>query len=105
MGMVATRMSDLVFVTSDNPRSEPPEAIIEEILRGITPVQRANVRVVPDRRDAILAALGAAEPGDAVVIAGKGHETTQSVRDKTLPFDDRVVAREALRSLEGRSRS
>ncbi len=105
MGMVATRMSDLVFITSDNPRSEPPEAIIGEILRGITPAQRSNVLTVPDRREAILQALGTAEPGDAVVIAGKGHETTQTARDRTVPFDDRIVAREALRTLAGRTRS
>lgn len=105
MGMVAARLSDQVFVTSDNPRSEPPEVIAEEILRGISTAQRSHVRTILDRRDAIEAALAMAGPGDAVVIAGKGHETTQTIRDRVTPFDDRVVAREILRGLDGRRRS
>jgi UDP-N-acetylmuramoyl-L-alanyl-D-glutamate--2,6-diaminopimelate ligase len=93
MGAVASRLSDVVVVTSDNPRSEPPEAILEEIQKGIRGAER---HVIVDRRDAITKALEMADPGDAVVIAGKGHETYQVLRDRTIPFDDRQVARDAL---------
>jgi UDP-N-acetylmuramoyl-L-alanyl-D-glutamate--2,6-diaminopimelate ligase len=96
MGAVAARLSDVVVVTSDNPRSEPPEAILEEIQRGMNGTRRAQRHVIVDRREAIGRALGMAGPGDAVVIAGKGHETYQVLRDRTVPFDDRQVAREAL---------
>jgi len=99
MGAVASRLSDVVVLTSDNPRSEPPEAIIEEIRRGIKPGRDTDVHVVPDRRDAIAKALELGREGVAVVIAGKGHETVQVLRDRTVPFDDRVVAREILRRL------
>jgi len=96
MGAVAARLSDVVLVTSDNPRSEPPEAIIEEILRGMNGGRGAERHVIVDRREAIAAALEIARPGDAVVIAGKGHETSQVLRDRAVPFDDRQVARELL---------
>jgi UDP-N-acetylmuramoyl-L-alanyl-D-glutamate--2,6-diaminopimelate ligase len=96
MGAVAARLSDLVFVTSDNPRREPPEAILEEIQRGMSGTWAAGREAIVDRRDAITRALETARPGDAVVIAGKGHETYQVLRDRTVPFDDRQVAREAL---------
>src|SRR5579862_962459 len=93
MGDVARRLSDLAIVTSDNPRSERPEAIIAEIVDG------RPMRTEPDRREAIRLALAAAEPGDVVVIAGKGHEQGQQFADRTLPFDDRVVAAELLEQL------
>ena len=96
MGAVAARLSDVVVVTSDNPRREPPEAILDEIQRGMNGTRRAQRHVIVDRREAIGRALGMAGPGDAVVIAGKGHETYQVLRDRTIPFDDRQVAREAL---------
>lgn len=97
MGAVAARLSDVAVVTSDNPRSEPPEAIIEEILAGMgNGGRRAERHVRIDRRDAIALALEMAGPGDVVVIAGKGHETYQVLRDRTVPFDDRQVARAAL---------
>jgi UDP-N-acetylmuramoyl-L-alanyl-D-glutamate--2,6-diaminopimelate ligase len=104
MGAVAARLSDVVVVTSDNPRSEPPESILEEIQRGMNGGRGAERRVVVDRRDAIAQAIGMAGPGDAVVIAGKGHETYQVLRDRTVPFDDRLVARELLadRTVRGR---
>ena len=97
MGGVAERLSDLAFVTSDNPRDEDPLEIIEEVLRGI-PGGRTDPRIVvePDRRVAIRRALDAACPGDVVVIAGKGHETYQEVAGRRLPFDDAVEARQAL---------
>jgi UDP-N-acetylmuramoyl-L-alanyl-D-glutamate--2,6-diaminopimelate ligase len=99
MGAVASRLSDAVIVTSDNPRSEPPEAIIDEILRGMNGGRGAARTVVVDRREAIARALEMAGPGDAVVIAGKGHETYQVLRDRTVPFDDRQVARDLLARL------
>jgi UDP-N-acetylmuramoyl-L-alanyl-D-glutamate--2,6-diaminopimelate ligase len=97
MGEVAARLADRVVVTSDNPRSEDPGAIIDAILGGIA--DRSTVTVDADRRSAITAALSGAEPGDLVVIAGKGHETTQTTGADVVPFDDRVVAREALLAL------
>jgi UDP-N-acetylmuramoyl-L-alanyl-D-glutamate--2,6-diaminopimelate ligase len=95
MGKVATRLADRVFVTSDNPRSEEPLAIIEQILAGAS----GEPEVEPDRATAIARALEEAGEGDVVVIAGKGHEPGQEFADRTIPFDDREVAREALRRL------
>jgi UDP-N-acetylmuramoyl-L-alanyl-D-glutamate--2,6-diaminopimelate ligase len=100
MGEVATRLANLTVITSDNPRSEDPEAIIREIERGATQTGGRYV-VEPDRRRAIASALRHGGRGDVVVIAGKGHETGQEFRDRTVPFDDREVAREELRSLFG----
>ena len=93
MGRVARRLADVALVTSDNPRSEDPEAIIAEIMDGI-PMESE-----PDRRAAIERAVGLARAGDVVVIAGKGHEQGQQFADRTLPFDDRTAAREALAGL------
>ena len=93
MGRIAGELADLPIVTSDNPRSEDPRAIIDEIAAGA----EGELEVVPDRRQAIARAIESAEPGDVVVIAGKGHEQGQQFRDRTVPFDDREVAREALR--------
>jgi UDP-N-acetylmuramoyl-L-alanyl-D-glutamate--2,6-diaminopimelate ligase len=102
MGAVASRLSDAVIVTSDNPRSEPPEAIIEEVRRGMPTGRGAEVLSIVDRREAIARALELARPGVAVVIAGKGHETSQTLRDRTVPFDDRQVVRDILRPLSVR---
>jgi UDP-N-acetylmuramoyl-L-alanyl-D-glutamate--2,6-diaminopimelate ligase len=101
MGAVAARLSDFVILTSDNPRSEPPEAILEEIRRGIPAARAGDTLVVPDRRDAIARALEMGREGDCVVLAGKGHEAVQVLRDRTVPFDDRQVARDALARLAG----
>ena len=95
MGAVAERLADVAVVTSDNPRSEDPHAIIAEVLAGTD----GRVEVEPERREAIAAAVAAAREGDVVVIAGKGHEQGQEVAGRKLPFDDREVAREALRRL------
>jgi UDP-N-acetylmuramoyl-L-alanyl-D-glutamate--2,6-diaminopimelate ligase len=95
MGEIAARLADLAIVTSDNPRSEDPRAIIAEIVAGTGD----ELEIVPDRREAIARAIESAAPGDVVVIAGKGHEQGQQFRDRTVPFDDREVAREALRRL------
>jgi UDP-N-acetylmuramoyl-L-alanyl-D-glutamate--2,6-diaminopimelate ligase len=98
MGRAGAALSDLAIVTSDNPRSEDPEAIIAEVLGGVE--NGANVEVEPDRRAAIALALRRAQPGDTVVIAGKGHEQGQEFEDgRKLPFDDREVARAELRRL------
>jgi UDP-N-acetylmuramoyl-L-alanyl-D-glutamate--2,6-diaminopimelate ligase len=100
MGAVASRLSDLMFITSDNPRSEDPHRIIEEIQRGITPATRRDaaqrIVAVVDRRLAIANAVETARPGDLVLVAGKGHEKYQVVGTKVLPFDDVEVARAAL---------
>jgi UDP-N-acetylmuramoyl-L-alanyl-D-glutamate--2,6-diaminopimelate ligase len=97
MGAAATDLSDLAFLTSDNPRNEDPLAIMDEVVSGI-PGGRSNPRLVvePDRGVAIRLALDAARPGDVVVIAGKGHETYQEIAGRRLPFDDAVEARRAL---------
>jgi UDP-N-acetylmuramoyl-L-alanyl-D-glutamate--2,6-diaminopimelate ligase len=94
MGKVARDLADVVIVTSDNPRSEDPLAIIQDVLQGTG----TDVEIDPDRRSAIGRAIEVAAPGDVVVIAGKGHEQGQDVGGEKLPFDDRVVAREALRA-------
>jgi UDP-N-acetylmuramoyl-L-alanyl-D-glutamate--2,6-diaminopimelate ligase len=104
MGRIASELADVAIVTSDNPRSEDPGVIIEEIVAGAhsdpgDTVLQGRLEVVPDRREAIARAVEGAEPGDVVVIAGKGHEQGQQFRDRTVPFDDREVAREALRRL------
>lgn len=96
MGNIACRFSDRVVVTSDNPRFEDPFAIISQIESGIRN-EFSNYEIVEDRRDAINKALKMASKGDVVVIAGKGHEKYQIVKDRTLPFDDCAVARELLK--------
>jgi UDP-N-acetylmuramoyl-L-alanyl-D-glutamate--2,6-diaminopimelate ligase len=93
MGAVAARLSDLVVLTSDNPRSEDPERIIDEIKRGLA---GAPALVNIDRKAAIEQAIRSAQPGDLVIIAGKGHEKYQVIGDRTIPFDDVDVARAAL---------
>jgi UDP-N-acetylmuramoyl-L-alanyl-D-glutamate--2,6-diaminopimelate ligase len=103
MGEVATRLADDVILTSDNPRSEEPQAIIDDIRAGIPPGTDATVAVEPDRRRAIEQAVAEARPGDVVVIAGKGHETSQTIGDRVRPFDDREVARVALAALAPRA--
>jgi UDP-N-acetylmuramoyl-L-alanyl-D-glutamate--2,6-diaminopimelate ligase len=96
MGRIAAERADVAIVTSDNPRSEDPRAIIEEISVGVVPPPPEGYTSHPDRHEAIRSALGWARAGDTVVIAGKGHETYQVVGSRTLPFDDRQVARDIL---------
>jgi UDP-N-acetylmuramoyl-L-alanyl-D-glutamate--2,6-diaminopimelate ligase len=96
MGRAAAEGADLVVITSDNPRSEPPEEIIAAVAAGVPVPRRGNLVTEADRRAAIALAFDAAGPGDVVVVAGKGHETTQTVADERRPFDDRLVARELL---------
>ena len=94
MGKAAAQGADLVFLTSDNPRSEDPNAILAQIVAGTEGA--ANVRVIVDRTEAIRAAIEACQAGDALLIAGKGHETYQILGDRTIALDDRDVARRAL---------
>jgi len=108
MGMVAARLSDVVVITSDNPRSEDPNRIIDEVKRGADSETRqsgAEVLIRPERREAILHAIGMAEPGDVVLVAGKGHEKYQEIAGRTFPFDDIGVAREALEARRLKSRA
>jgi UDP-N-acetylmuramoyl-L-alanyl-D-glutamate--2,6-diaminopimelate ligase len=95
MGRIAAELADVAIVTSDNPRSEDPEAIIAEVVEGAD----ASLEAEPDRATAIERALALAQEGDVVVIAGKGHEQGQELADRTIPFDDREVARHVLRRL------
>jgi UDP-N-acetylmuramoyl-L-alanyl-D-glutamate--2,6-diaminopimelate ligase len=99
MGMVAARLSDVVVITSDNPRSEDPARIIEEATRGAQPELRSGrteLLTIVDRQEAIVNAVRRAQRGDVVLIAGKGHEKYQEIGGRVLPFDDVAVAREAL---------
>jgi UDP-N-acetylmuramoyl-L-alanyl-D-glutamate--2,6-diaminopimelate ligase len=97
MGEIAARLADVALVTSDNPRSEPPEAIIDEIMAGVPDSPHAAVERDADRRASIFRAVGMAAPGDVVVIAGKGHEQGQEFAGgRKEPFDDAAVAREAV---------
>ncbi len=99
MGEIAARLADQVFITTDNPRSEDPAAIAREIEAGVLRHPERPYKVVLDREAAILEAVAAARVGDAVVIAGKGHEQHQIFRDRSVPFDDREVAARALERL------
>jgi UDP-N-acetylmuramoyl-L-alanyl-D-glutamate--2,6-diaminopimelate ligase len=105
--MVAARLSDVVVITSDNPRNEDPQRIIEEVKRGAEAEARqssADVRTVVDRREAIIAAVRTAAANDVVLIAGKGHEKYQEIAGRTFPFDDVAVAREGLEARRVKSR-
>ncbi|MDQ5871643.1 MAG: UDP-N-acetylmuramoyl-L-alanyl-D-glutamate--2,6-diaminopimelate ligase, partial [Acidobacteriota bacterium] len=94
MGRIAGSLADIAIATSDNPRSEDPEAILAQVERGLIASGASGYRKVPDRREAIRTAIDLADAGTVVVIAGKGHETVQVVGDRSLPFDDREVAAE-----------
>jgi UDP-N-acetylmuramoyl-L-alanyl-D-glutamate--2,6-diaminopimelate ligase len=95
MGRIASELADFAIVTSDNPRSEDPLAIIDAVVAGVV----GDVEVEPDRAAAIARSFELAHEGDVVVIAGKGHEQGQQFADRTVPFDDRDAARDALRRL------
>ena len=99
MGRIASELADVVIVTTDNPRSEDPQAIIDAIVAGAV----GDVEIEPDRAAAIARAIEMARDGDVVLIAGKGAEQGQELADRTIPFDDRASAREALRSLGART--
>jgi UDP-N-acetylmuramoyl-L-alanyl-D-glutamate--2,6-diaminopimelate ligase len=103
MGQVAAELSDFVVLTSDNPRSEDPLDIMNDVLVGLRRKDTPCL-VEPDRATAIRRAIEGARPGDILILAGKGHETYQVLRDRTIPFDDREVAREVLRGFGYRRR-
>lgn len=102
MGKVAADLADWTFLTSDNPRSEDPLAIITEIEKGFIQAGSKKYSLVPDRQEAIEKALAAAKKGDFVLVAGKGHENYQIFRDKTIPFDDAEVIRATLKAMESK---
>jgi UDP-N-acetylmuramoyl-L-alanyl-D-glutamate--2,6-diaminopimelate ligase len=98
MGGIAAREADVAIATSDNPRSEDPATILDEVLAGVDGTA-GTVERIEDRHEAIVRAVGLARPGDVVLITGKGHEQGQQFADRLVPFDDRLVAREALAAL------
>ena len=99
MGKIASDLSDQAIFTSDNPRSEAPEVIIQEMFEGVPSAARRKVTRITDRKEAIFLACKLAHPDDVILIAGKGHETYQEIQGRKLPFDDREVLAEALREL------
>jgi len=101
MGKVATDLADHVVLTSDNPRSEDPGAIIRQVQEG---ADEARLQIEPNRRAAIRTAVGAASPGDVVLVAGKGHETTQDIGGSIVPFDDLEELRLAIVAASGPAR-
>lgn len=96
MAQIATKYADISVLTSDNPRSEDPAAIIADMAAGITDVENDRYVQIVDRREAIRYAISQAQPNDCILIAGKGHETYQIIKDQVLPFDDREVAKELI---------
>ncbi|MBQ3141415.1 MAG: UDP-N-acetylmuramoyl-L-alanyl-D-glutamate--2,6-diaminopimelate ligase, partial [Clostridia bacterium] len=94
MGRLAEELADYVYVTSDNPRHEDPDAIIREIVDGMRLPKKRTV--IADRREAIRAAMVNHQPGDCIILAGKGHETYQKIGDSTLHFDEREVVAQIL---------
>lgn len=100
MGEIASRLADRVVITSDNPRSEEPQSIIDEIRKGIT---GTNAITIADRREAIARTIAEAQPEDVIVIAGKGHETYQVIGDDVVHFDDREEAEFAIKKQHGKA--
>ncbi|NMB97028.1 MAG: UDP-N-acetylmuramoyl-L-alanyl-D-glutamate--2,6-diaminopimelate ligase, partial [Clostridiaceae bacterium] len=100
MGEVSGKLADFTIITSDNPRSEDPLAIINDIETGIKKTDGKYIKIV-DRKEAIRYAIEHAQSNDVIVIAGKGHETYQIFKDKTIHFDDREVVREILNEING----
>jgi len=96
---VAATLANFTIITSDNPRRESPEKIAAAVEEGFRAVRRDGFRVELDRRRAIDEILRSANPGDTVLIAGKGHETYQEFEDTVIPFDDRIYVRETLETL------
>ena len=99
MGEISTRLADYTIITSDNPRTESPSKIVQQVERGARSAASAEVLTEPDRHKAIELALKTAMSGDVVLILGKGHEPHQIIGKARYPFDDRVVARELLQGM------
>ncbi|MFQ6069294.1 MAG: UDP-N-acetylmuramoyl-L-alanyl-D-glutamate--2,6-diaminopimelate ligase [Candidatus Aminicenantales bacterium] len=100
MGEAAAEYADWIFLTSDNPRSEDPLAIISEIEKGVKERGNTNYRIIPDRRQALEEALSFARKGDYIIVAGKGHENYQILKEKTVPFNDKEILLEILKRME-----
>ena len=99
MGEAAATYSDFCFITSDNPRTEDPQDIIADILPGVEKIGKDKYKVIIDRKEAIKEAINLAERDDIIIIAGKGHETYQEIKEKKYPFDDKEIAQEILKEL------
>ena len=99
MGKISSELSDYTIITSDNPRTEEPIKIIEEILHGVKDASSSDLEIIPDRKNAIKRAIELAKENDLVMILGKGHETYQVLKDTVVPFDDRQVVKEILNSV------
>lgn len=95
MGEVSGKLADLTIITSDNPRNEEPQAIIDDIKTGISKTEGKYVEII-DRKEAIAYAIHHGQPGDIIVLAGKGHEDYQEIKGKKYPMDERVLIREIL---------
>lgn len=103
MGEISSRLADVTIVTSDNPRFEKPEDIIDDILTGVKRADGAYV-TIPDRKEAIRHAILTAEDGDVIVLAGKGHEDYQEIRGVKYPMDERILIREILSEMTAEER-
>jgi UDP-N-acetylmuramoyl-L-alanyl-D-glutamate--2,6-diaminopimelate ligase len=101
LGAAAARLADFTVITSDNPRTEDPLKIIATVEKAFLASGGGNYQIEPDRREAIRLALKRARPGDIICIAGKGHESGQTIGNTVIPFDDRLEAAAVLRELEG----
>ncbi len=99
MGKVASTLADLIFLTSDNPRSEDPMAIIHDVEKGIRNRGHESYTIIPDRKEAIEKALSTGKKGDYILVAGKGHEDYQIFKDKTIHFKDAEVIKEILEQM------
>lgn len=101
MGKIAARYADYTIVTSDNPRTEEPSGILKDIEKGLLEdgIAAERYTLIEDRKQAIQKAVEMASPDDVVLIAGKGHETYQIIGKQTIDFDDRLIAKEAIRSI------
>ena len=101
MGEVSGRIADLTVITSDNPRFEEPQDIIDDIKVGMAKTDGAYVEI-PDRKEAIRYVIANGQPGDVIVLAGKGHEDYQEIKGKKYPMDERVLIREILQEMENK---
>lgn len=100
MGEISAKLADLIFLTSDNPRTEDPLAIIHDIEKGIKKTGKNNYSIIPDRREALECALSSGKEGDYILVAGKGHEDYQIIKDKVIPFNDAKIIREIIKRME-----
>jgi UDP-N-acetylmuramoyl-L-alanyl-D-glutamate--2,6-diaminopimelate ligase len=100
MALIASELSDKVILTSDNPRNEDPMVILEDMKAGVPGHQYRKVLVQPDRREAVRMAVSIAQPGDIIMLAGKGHETYQEVKGVKHPFDDKAILQETFQEMD-----